>query len=104
MASRAIRYACSSRNPCRTSCTTGRHVTTSSKSTIASRRRPGGLWNTSLQMEVSPSTTAACPVDRAVLADHGQVAFPLAGSCQLQDAPRLRPPHEVLQGALDGPG
>ncbi len=46
--------------PCSTSWTTGRHVTTSSKSTTRSRRTPAGFRKTSIQTEVVNEQHCGC--------------------------------------------
>src|SRR4026208_1313234 len=101
MASRARTNAGSASNPCSTSCTTGRQVTTSSKSTSRSRSRRGGFRNTSTQTDVSTSTTAALPVDSFVLPHDRQVTLPEARAGQIEDLTRLDPPDHLSQCAFD---
>jgi hypothetical protein len=46
---------------------------------------------------------AAADGARAIVAHLAQVAVPGACSGEAEDSPRLDPPHEVLERALDGP-
>src|SRR6187431_453369 len=103
MAFRPTRNASSVVKPCSTSCTTGRQVTTSSKSTICSRTSLWGRRNTSIHADVSTRTTATPRlVFRTVLPDDGEVPFPRPAARELENLPRAGAAHEVLHGALDG--
>src|SRR4029079_9697442 len=100
IALRAVRNAASSVNPCSTSCTTGRQVTMSSKSTTDSITSRDGLRKTSIHAEVSTSTTARLPVRRTILPDHAEIAFPRTAAGQFEDLPGAGAPHEILHRAL----
>jgi hypothetical protein len=72
----------------------------SSKSTTSSRRSRERVRKTSIQTEVSTSTTGARPVDAAVFANDGE-AFPKARSGKVENLPGPRPLHHLAQRALD---
>src|SRR4029079_10898796 len=101
IALRAVRNAASSVNPCSTSCTTGRQVTMSSKSTTDSIASRAGLRKTSIHAEVSTSTTARLPVRRTILPHDREVAFPRTAAGQFEDLAGAGAPHEILHRTLD---
>src|SRR5207245_3493259 len=80
--------------------TIGRHVTMSSNGTIASRSRGRFLRKTSIQTEVSTSTTSA-PPPRFGASHRVEIAFPRARSAQDQDLTRADSAHEFFEGLAD---
>src|SRR5262245_15650949 len=106
MASRATRYARSSRNPWRTSWTIGRQVTTSSRSITDGRLRRLGRRKTSTQTEVSTSSTGALATSggRRAIAHLVDGALPEAGAGQFQYPVGAYAPHEFRQRTGDGRG
>src|SRR5450759_1942153 len=103
MASLPTRKASSVVNPWSTSCTTGRQVTISSKSTTDSIARREGRRNTSIHVEVSTRTTGSLgSVWRTVLPHRREVPLPCARAGQFEDPAGARPAHEVLHRALHG--
>ncbi len=98
IASRATRKARSSRNPCRTSWTTGRQVTISSSSTFDCRSMRLGLAKTSIHTDVSTRNTSFPALARPFVSSHlRETSFPQAGAGELEDPPRLGPSHEVSE-------
>ncbi len=82
----------------------GKHVTTSSSGTTASRLNGACLRKTSIQIDVSTRTTTPpglCPLldGVAILAQRAEIAFPRAGSGEREDLPRSYAAHEFLQRA-----
>src|SRR3954466_10738454 len=84
---------------------TGKHVTTSSRSATDSKRKVVPRRNTSIQTDVSTSSTARRrlrPANWAIVAHSGQVAFPQTRTGEFQNSTRLDASDEVLQRTLDG--
>src|SRR5512136_3018566 len=105
MASRATRNAASSRKPRRTSCTTGRHVTTSSRPPMSSKVRRGGLRKTSIQAEVSTRSTGHLPPGLLgnVASHGGEVTVPQPRTGEREQLPRPGAADEFRQRQIDGP-